>query len=270
MGFKINEKGSLVYLTIPDFSRIGLVKHCFTTRRGGVSEGQYSSLNTSPFKTDFLVNVYKNLGIVCSSIGIDYRKLIMAKQIHGDNVKVVDNENKGKVLSNNNDIKGFDAMITNKPGIPLITFYADCVPIYILDPMNRAIGLIHSGWRSTVLHIGAKTLSKMKDLYGTKPEECLAAIGPSIEKDCFEVGEDTAEAFRKSFKHCSNIIFSKGNGKYNIDLWECNKEMLIDEGVKPQNITISGLCTKCNEELFFSHRRDEGKTGSLSAIMELI
>lgn len=269
MGFKINEKGSLTYLTIPEFSSTGLVKHCFTTRRGGVSESQYSSLNTSPFKTDSLVNVNKNLDIVCSNIGIDYRKLIMTKQIHEDAIKVIDDENQGEKLSNN-VMEGFDAMITNKSGIPLITFYADCVPIYILDPVNKAIGLVHSGWRSTALHIGAKTLRKMKELYGTKSEECLAAIGPSIEKDCFEVGEDTAEAFRQSFKHCSNIIFSKGNGKYNIDLWECNKEMLIDEGVKPQNITISGLCTKCNEELFFSHRRDKGKTGSLSAIMELI
>ena len=268
MGFKLNKAGSLVYLTIPAFDRTGLVKHCFTTRQGGISSGLYFSLNTSPFKSDCLFNVHKNLEIVCSSIGIDYEKLVMSKQVHGDIIKVVNNKLDGKQLFNN--IKGFDAMITNKSGIPLITFYADCVPIYILDPVNRAIGLVHSGWRSTVLHIGAKTLKKMGDLYGTKPEECLAAIGPSIEKDCFEVGEDTAEAFRQSFKDYSSILFQRGNGKYNIDLWACNKEMLIDEGVKPQNITVSELCTKCNKELFFSHRRDNGKTGSLSAIMELI
>ena len=168
------------------------------------------------------------------------------------------------------DEKVFDALLTNKPGIPLITFYADCVPIYILDPINKAIGLVHSGWKSTILHIGVKTLRKMKDLYGTNPKECLAAIGPSIEKDCFEVGEGVAGAFKHVFTDCSNILFSKGNGKYNIDLWSCNIEMLINEGVKPRNITVSELCTKCNEELFFSYRRDIGNTGSLSAIMELI
>lgn len=269
MAFEINRIENLVYLTIPSFSGTGMVRHCFTTRKGGVSEGQYASLNTSPFKDEPRKITKKNLDIVCSAIGVDYKRLIMSKQTHGDQIKVVDEVFLSHKPNGNDTISGYDALITNLPGIPLMTFYADCVPIYILDPVNKAIGLVHSGWRSTVLHIGEKTLEKMRLQYGTRPEDCLTAIGPSIEKDCFEIGEDVAEIFSQSFNGYEDIVFIKENGKYMADLWSANRQMLIKAGVKKENITESEMCTKCNGELFFSHRRDKGQNGSMSAIMEL-
>ena len=270
MAFKINRQGNLIYLTVPEFSDTGIVRHCFTTKQGGVSKGIYASLNTSPFKDEPIEVTNKNLDIVCSAIGVDYRKLVMSKQVHGDNVLVVD-ENFLKVKSSNNQpSQGYDALITNLPKVPLMTFYADCVPIFLLDPVNKAIGLVHSGWRSTVLHIVQKTIEKMKNVYNTNPEHLLAAIGPSIERDCFEVDEDTVEKFRDSFNDYNDIIFPKENGKYLIDLWLANKKLLLESGVMQERINESKMCTRCNSELFFSHRRDKGRNGSMSAIMELI
>jgi copper oxidase (laccase) domain-containing protein len=109
----------------------------------------------------------------------------------------------------------------------------------------------------------------MAEVYGTEPEDCLVGIGPSLEMKCFEVGQEVAEKFEESFGSRTNIIKPLGNGKFLIDLWKANKDMLMEQGVPENNITISGFCTKCNEELFFSYRRDKGRSGSMSAIMEL-
>lgn len=269
MAFEINKIEKLVYLTIPSFSNLGMVRHCFTTRQGGVSKGRYASLNTSPFKDESLEITNKNLDIVCSAIGVDYKRLVMTRQTHSDNIMVVDEDFMHNKASDNENVLGYDALITNLPHIPLITFYADCVPIYLLDPVNKAIGLVHSGWRGTTLHIGEKTLNKMRIQYGTRPEDCLAAIGPSIEKDCFEISEGTAEIFRQSFQNYDNIIFPEANGKFLVDLWSVNEQILVRAGVRPKNITLSEMCTRCNSELFYSYRRDKGQNGSMSAIMEL-
>ena len=267
--FKVVRKDELVYLTIPSFEETGNVKHCFTTRAGGVSQGVYDSLNTSITKEDPIENVRRNLDTVCSAIGIDYTRLVFSDQTHEDNIRVVTEADIGKGLTIPNDITNTDGLMTNISGIPLITFYADCVPLFFLDTKNRAIAVTHSGWKGTVLKVGAKTIWQMTEVYGTRPEDCLVGIGPSIEPDCFEVGPEVAEQFMESFGNRSHIIKPLKNDKYVIDLWEANKLMLVELGVPEKNITISGFCTKCNEELFFSYRRDNGRTGSLSAIMEL-
>jgi YfiH family protein len=267
--FEIVKKEKLVYLTIPDFEKTGMVKHCFTTRAGGVSEGAFNSLNTSITKEDPIENVKRNLELVCGTIGIDYKKLVFSDQTHQDNIRVVTQADIGKGLTLSSDINNTDGLMTDIPGIPLITFYADCVPLFFLDKKNRAIAVVHSGWKGTVLKVGAKAIRQMAEVYGTKPEDCLAGIGPSIEMDCFEVGQEVAEQFAESFGNQPQIMRPLGKGKYAVDLWEVNKLMLMDAGVPENNITVSGFCTKCNEELFFSYRRDRGITGSMSAIMEL-
>ena len=262
-------KDGLAYLTIPAFEETGSVKHCFTTRIGGVSRGIYNSLNTSDDKEDPIENVHRNLELVCGAIGINYRKLVFSDQTHEDNIRIVSIADLGKGISVPNDIKNTDGLMTNIPGIPLITFYADCVPLFFLDKENKAIAVVHSGWKGTVLKIGAKTIRQMAEVYGTKPGECLVGIGPSIGPECFEVGQEVADQFAESLGTRSHIIKPIENGKYTVDLWEANKLMLMEMGVPENNITISGLCTKCREDLFFSYRRDKGRTGSMSAIMEL-
>lgn len=268
-GFKVNKNNELVYLTVPSLEETNLVNHCFTTRQGGVSNSCFSTLNTSIFKQDNKENVYKNLDIVCTEIGIDYKRLVSTYQIHSDEICVVEENDIGRGIIRQGEAILADALITNIRRVPIITYYADCVPIYLVDTVNKAIGLIHSGWKGTVQKIVEKTLAKMKETYSTDPASCLAAIGPSLEKDCFEVDYDVAEQFISIFGKDNDSITYKENGKYHIDLWKINADMLMNIGVKEENITVSGLCTKCNEELFFSYRRDKGKTGSLSAILEL-
>jgi len=268
-GFKTVMKGGLAYLMIPAFEETGIVKHCFTTRIGGVSRGIYNSLNTSVDKEDPLENVHRNLELVCGAIGIDYRNLVLSDQTHEDNIRIVSIADLGKGISVPNDIKNTDGLMTNIPGIPLITFYADCVPLFFLDKQNKAIAVVHSGWKGTVLKIGAKTIRQMTEVYGTKPGDCLVGIGPSIGPECFEVGQEVADQFAEGFGTRPHIIRPLGNGKYTVDLWAANKLMLMEMGVPENNVTISGLCTKCREDMFFSYRRDKGRTGSMSAIMEL-
>ncbi len=268
-GFRVNCRNGLRYLTIPSFEETGLVKHCFTTRLGGVSEGIYETLNTSLKKEDHKENVYRNLERVCAAVDIDYRRLVASDQTHEDHIHVVTEADLGKGIIRGSDIRGVDALITNVPGIPLITFYADCVPLFFLDMEHQAVGLAHAGWKSTVLKIGQKTLDRMASCYGTKPESCLAGIGPSIEKDCFEVREDTVSLFKTHFDNWQAFIEQADETHYHIDLWEANRMTLLEAGVREENITFSGFCTSCREDLFYSHRRDKGRTGSLSAIIEL-
>lgn len=265
----MNQLDQLIYLTIPSFEETDLVKHCFTTRQGGVSQGVYCNLNTSLAKNDTRENVLENLRRVCSAIDVDYKKLVLSNQVHGDVIKVVTGEDSGKGISKTSDIIGVDAMITNVSGVPMITYYADCVPVFILDPVQKAVGLVHSGWKSTVLKIAAKTMNKMTEVYGSKPKDCLIGIGPSIEPKCFFVREDAATLFKENFHNWGVFIKKVSLEQYTVDLWLAIKLMLVETGVLEQNITYSDLCTVCNEELFFSHRRDKGNTGSLSAIIEL-
>lgn len=263
------KKGGLVYLTIPAYEDTGLVKHCFTTRLGGVSQGIYDSLNTSCIKDDPIENVRRNLELICEAIDIDYTRLVFSQQTHEDNVRVVTKADIGKGLTVVSDIMNTDGLMTNIPGIPLITFYADCVPLFFLDKKNKAIAISHSGWKGTVLKIGVKTITQMSEVYGTNPEDCLIGIGPSIGPECFEVGPEVAREFMDSFDYWAEFLEPFGSDRFKIDLWKANKLMLTEAGIPEKNITISGLCTKCNEEMFFSYRRDKGRNGSLSAIMEL-
>ncbi|OGO77693.1 MAG: hypothetical protein A2Y23_10275, partial [Clostridiales bacterium GWB2_37_7] len=267
--FKIHKNGELVYFTIPSFDKTEMVKHCFTTRQGGISRGIYYSLNTSLTKNDEREHVLVNLNRVCSVIGIDYKNLVFSNQVHGDEIRVVIEADKGKGITRESDIVNIDALITNVVGIPMITYYADCVPVFILDPIKKAVGLVHSGWKGTTQKIAVKTIEKMRQTYGTRPQDCLIGIGPSIEMQCFEIKEDTALLFKKSFSNRKAFMKQKDEEHYIVDLWLSVKLMLIELGVLEENISISGFCTCCNEDLFFSHRRDKGNTGSLSAIIEL-
>lgn len=267
--FEVHHKNSLVYLTIPSFDATKMVKHCFTTRQGGVSQGIYNNLNTSLMKDDIRENVLENLERICSAIEIDYKKLVFSQQVHGDTIRVVTEADIGKGITIKSDIEKVDALITNVTGVPMITFYADCVPVFILDPIKKAVGLAHSGWMGTTLKIAAKTIQKMSEVYGTNPKDCLVGIGPSIEMKCFEIKEDAAELFKQSFNNWEAFMKKKDEEHYTADLWLAIKLMLMSIGVQEKNITTSGLCTCCKGDLFFSHRRDKGSTGSLSSIIEI-
>ena len=185
---------------------------------------------------------------------------VFSQQTHTTNVRKVTLDDKGKGLTRQLDYQDVDGLITNVPGLCLSTFYADCVPLYFVDPVQKAIGLSHSGWRGTVGKIGAVTVQKMREEYGSKPEDIIAAIGPSICQDCYEVSEDVIVEFQNNFdeKYWKALYYKKENGKYQLNLWKANEIVLAEAGVLKKHIAVTNLCTCCNDEMLFSHRASQG------------
>lgn len=267
----INQQEQVVYLTFPNLERTGLVKHGFSTRLGGVSEGMFSSMNLSFDRGDNEEHVRENFRRMAKVLGSKTENMVFTHQTHTSNIRVVTAGDKGKGIHKERDYKDIDGLITNEPGIMLVTFYADCVPVYLVDVKNRAIGLCHSGWRGTVGKISIETLKVMKEQFGTCPTDVVAAIGPSICQDCYEVSEDVILEFAKVMNplQLNEIAFDKGNGKFQLDLWKANALWLEEAGVLKENIQVTDICTCCNGEVMYSHRASKGKRGSLAAFMEL-
>jgi len=262
------------YLSFPVLSKLPFLRHGFSTRLGGVSSGIFSSMNlghdSGPYIDD-LDKVEENYRRIANSIGVDSNSIVISKQVHKTNIRFVDENDCGKGLYRPRDYDEIDGLITNIPNITLVTKYADCVPLYFVDPKNKAIGLTHSGWRGTVKKIGKITVEEMYKHFGSNPSDIIAVIGPSICTDCYEVGEEVASEFKSAFPSdwFDQILITKGNGKYQCNLWAANRSVLSEAGLRPENIHISGVCTSCNSDLLFSHRKTEGKRGSLAAFLAL-
>ncbi|AOT68450.1 peptidoglycan editing factor PgeF [Geosporobacter ferrireducens] len=259
----------ITYFSIPAFEETGLVISCFASRIGGVSKKPYSSLNLGVKTADSRANIQKNYELLFKAINIPIENSVLSDQVHKDNIKIITTADRGKGIIRDSNIFEVDGMITNEKGIALVTHYADCVPIYLLDPVNKVIGLVHAGWKGTVLRIAQKAILKMQESFGTEPKNCLAAIGPSIGKCCYEVDEPVINKFNQNFTNLSKYVFFKENNRYNLDLWEANKNQLEEIGILQRNIIISNLCTHCNNHLFFSHRSEEGITGRMAAVLQL-
>ncbi len=257
-------------LHYPLLNQIGIVDHCFTTRLGGVSEGIYSTLNFSFVRGDEPEAVLENYRRIAEAFGKTIDDFVCTDQTHTTNVLQVGREELGYGVTKERPYTDVDGLITNEPGVILSTFYADCVPLYFVDPVNKAIGLSHSGWRGTVGRMGQKTLEVMAEAYGTRPEDVYAAVGPSICQDCYEISEDVAEHFYQEFEgHGDEILINKGNGKYQLDLWKTNEIVLLEAGIKPEHLAVTNICTCCNSEVLFSHRASQGKRGNLAAFLML-
>ncbi|MDI3311225.1 MAG: peptidoglycan editing factor PgeF [Thermoanaerobacterium sp.] len=268
-GFKRNEIDGVVFYTIPAFKNTGKVKHLFSTRIGGASSGPYSSLNLSLTRYDDKEDVYENFRRICHVTNINCDDMVFSNQVHSDGIKIVNEIDKGKNFGKS-DIKDADALMTNISGIPIVTFHADCTPLYFLDPVRNVIALAHAGWRGTVKEIGPKTVETMVNAFGSDKKDILAAIGPAIGVCCYEVGKDVVNEVSKLNVNLDEVLLDKGNGKWMLNLEMTNYYELVNCGIKDENITLSGLCTSCNADEFYSYRRDKGKTGSMAAFMELI
>lgn len=266
---RVNEKEGVTFLTYPAFEEMPEIVHGFSTRLGGVSEGIYSSMNLSFARGDKEEAVKENYRRIAAAIGFEMESIVTSDQTHTANVRRITEEDRGNGITKPRPYKDVDGMITNVPGIVLATFYADCVPLYFVDPVHKAIGLSHSGWRGTVAKIGKATVEKMREEYGTKPEELYAAVGPSICQDCYEVSEDVAEEFRHAFcpEHWGALFYKKENGKYQLNLWEANRIVFLEAGIPEDHISMPNLCTCCNPEFLFSHRASKGKRGNLGAFL---
>lgn len=260
----------LPLLHYPLLEDTGIVEHCFTTRLGGVSEGVCASLNLSFSRGDDPVAVLENYRRVATTFGKTVDDFVCTDQTHTTTVLQVGKKECGYGVTKERPYTDVDGLITNEPGVILSTFYADCVPLYFVDPVNKAIGLSHSGWRGTVGRMGQKTLEAMKEAFGTNPADVYAAIGPSICQDCYEISEDVAEHFYEEFQgHGDEILINKGNGKYQLDLWKTNEIVMLEAGILPEHLAVTNICTCCNETVLFSHRASQGKRGNLAAFLML-
>lgn len=269
---ELKEKNHVPYIQFKNLSATGIVKHGFSTRKGGVSTGIFSSMNLNFKRGDDPDAVLENYRRMAAALNMRVEDMVLSDQTHTTNVRVITEEDRGKGILKPQDYSDVDGMITNVPGIVLVTSYADCVPLYFVDPVRKAIGLSHSGWKGTVGHIGQKTVWKMHEVYGTEPKDIVAAIGPSICQSCYEVSDDVAEAFRANFTadEAADILLDKGNGKYQLDLWKANWYVLTDAGILPEHLSVTDLCTACHPDLLWSHRKTNGQRGGLSAFLSLI
>lgn len=269
--FDLNGKSQVLpLLHYPLLDELNIVEHCFTTRLGGVSKGIYATLNFSVVRGDDPVAVMENYRRVAETFGKTVEDFVCTDQTHTTNVLRVGKAECGYGVTKEKTYTDIDGLITNESGVILSTFYADCVPLYFVDPVHKAIGLSHSGWRGTVGRMGQKTLKAMAEAYGTKPEDVYAAIGPSICQDCYEISEDVAEHFYEEFEgHGDEILINKGNGKYQLDLWKTNEIVMLEAGIQPEHLAVTNLCTCCNSEVLFSHRASQGKRGNLAAFLML-
>lgn len=266
---KINETKGVTYLTFPALDGLSGVLHGFSTRLGGVSRGIYSSMNLSFTRGDKEEAVQENFRRISGALGFLPEDIVASSQTHTANVRVMTETDKGNGVTRLGIYEDVDGMITNVPGVILATFYADCVPLYFVDPVRKAVGLSHSGWRGTVGKIGAETVKKMGEVYGSQPEDIYGAIGPSICQECYEVSEDVILEFQKVFakKDWNSLYYRKENGKYQLNLWEANRRIMEDAGLLPEHISLPGICTCCNPEFLFSHRASKGKRGNLGAFL---
>ena len=268
---RINFNNGVPYISYRILDDIPWLKNAVSTRLGGVSKDYLASMNLGFNRGDLDENVIRNHEIFANVIGVNPKNIVTGNQTHTPNVKVVTKDDCGKGIYRDRNYTDIDGLITNEKGIVLATYYADCVPLLIVDTKNKAIGLSHSGWRGTVGKIGKVTIEKMGELYGTKPEDIVACIGPSICQKCYEISEEVAVQFKEAFPdNIKEILIDKGNGKYQLDLWECNRINFKEAGVLPENIKVTDICTCHNTDVLFSHRGHNGKRGNIGAFLSIV
>ena len=265
------EKHGVPYFVFRNLVDTKLVRHGFSTRLGGVSKGHLAEMNLSFTRGDDPECVRENFRRMGAAIGFDPESLVLSQQTHTTNVRLVTEADRGKGYTEPLEYTDVDGMITNVPGLMLATFYADCVPLFFVDPVHHAVGLSHSGWKGTAGRMGAVTIERMKEAFGTEPEHLRAAIGPSICQDCYEVSEDVALIFKKEFRaHADErLLYRKPDHKYQLNLWRANEIVLLEAGIRPEHLAMPGICTCCNPDLLFSHRASGGRRGNMGAFLGL-
>lgn len=275
--FRPDRRGPAETLTIADWpQRFPGLSAGFTTRRGGVSEAPFAQLNCGLHVHDDTNRVIANRRLVAEQTGIPFAAWVYGEQVHGRSVAVVTSADRGRgTLSREDALADTDAFVTDERGLCLAAMYADCVPLYFVDPVRKAIGLAHAGWKGTMLRIAEATVQAMADTYGSLPGDLFAAVGPSIGFCCYEVDDavmekmmpliESFDAAAPSSGDESAAYAATGPGKYRLNLQECNRQIMIKAGILPQRIELSKWCTGCNADVFFSHRKENGRTGRMIA-----
>lgn len=297
-GFELRAEGSLRYLVPAALASRGAVVAAFSTRHGGVSRGPFAALNVGLGAGDEEDSVRENRRRLLGALGLEGANLVSARQVHGSRVLVVGSSGTARegtggqrhgdrpgtdgiaegpgapregdtVTAGGRHPPQADGLVTSAPGVALAMYFADCVPLFLFSPDEMVVALAHAGWRGTALGVGVATLRTMTDAFGCRPHRVLVAVGPSIGPCCYHVGEDVKEAFRRSYPFPERFFVSAGTGRWHLDLWRANACALLEAGVQPENVFQAQLCTCCRQDLFYSYRRDRGRTGRMAAVMAL-
>lgn len=263
-GFEKKQRGGVVYFTIPSFDQCGCATAGFTSRMGGVSEGCYKSLNFSLKREGSIRNLQENFRRAAGALGVAYESLVLDNYAHGDGIYHATKEDCGKGLTRETDLPPCDALIVSEPGVTAVTLHADCIPVFFLDPAQKTACVAHAGWRGVYQRLPQKIAETFINDYGSKKEDILAAIGPHIMKDAFEVGGDVSKLFEERFG--AGTVLKK-EGSVFVDMQTAILAQFMDAGMKPQNITCANLCTYSLPGLFYSHRRDKGMTGAMASMI---
>lgn len=260
--------GGLTIQTSPQLEQLG-VPHGSTTRTGGASGGIWESLDLATNRGDEPEHVRENYRRVCAALKVDMSRMVFARQVHGDTVRTVTSADGAGALEQTGDWEA-DGLVTDVPGLTLVGFGADCLTILFFDPARLAVGVAHAGWRGTALGVAAKTVERMARCYGTRPGDLICALGPCIDKCCFEVGEEVPNAMTAALgSEALPYITSDGNGKFHVDLKGLNLLWLKRAGVVATNVDISPDCTMCAHEKYWSHRYTKGQRGSQASLIAL-
>ena len=281
--------GEVEYLTFPLLSAQPGIIHAFSTRRGGVSRGIYATMNLSFTRGDEEDRVQENFRRMAAALHTDVEHMVCTYQTHTTNIRRAEMADGGKGIVRERGYTDVDGLVTNDRNLCLVCFFADCVPLYFVDRKHGAIGLAHSGWRGTVAGMGECMVRRMTQEFGTKPEDLVAAIGPSICQDCYEVSEEVAEQFEQLrisipesdrlltelveqgvYPHRQILRPGKGVGKYQLDLWLANLLVLRGAGIPLSGLQVTDVCTCCNSGYLFSHRASQGKRGNLAAFLMMV
>ena len=248
----------------PEFEATGRLIHAFSTRQGGVSPPPFHSLNLSLNTGDKEAYVRKNRHILATALGFSPSALLTVNQVHGDSILIIDSSSM-RVLSG----ARCDAIVTNRPGIAISVLTADCVPILLADPDRKAIAVIHAGWKGTASDLPGKTVRTMADRFKTQPENLLVTAGPAIGPCCYEVDARVYAAFSHHKDHWAEWSRGASQNHWMLNLPLANIDLLVQAGVRRQNIHLFEICTHCQSEHFYSHRRDNGATGRQIAFIML-
>lgn len=296
----LHEKDGVVWFSYPILDQFDFIVNAFSTRIGGVSEGYASSMNLSlsreitggyghregvrtdlpeedawkdqetPFCTDTPMGRFiENHRRFAGAAGYDYHNLVFSDQTHTDHILEVTEKDRGNGMTRPNAFHDVDGLMTDRRQTELMTFYADCVPLLLADPVKKVVASVHSGWRGTIAGIGTKAVLLMKERYGSDPADICAAIGPSICQDCYEVSDDVADAFRKKYAgQALPRIIGPGRPEHaQLNLQEACRENFLMAGLLPEHVSVPDLCTAENSGLLFSHRALKGRRGNLAAVI---
>lgn len=269
-------RGNVRFFTFESLDEHSRVSAVVATRHGGVSTGPFATMNLGRRGGDDPAAVTANRERVAALVGATAASLTFGKQVHGANVALVAAAHRGRAFDDT------DALVTNDPDTPLVILTADCAAVVLFDPAHAAIGIAHAGWRGAVNRVAAATVERMGTAFGSRPGALVAAIGPSIGPCCYEVGAEVIEAVTAAFPdHAAELLqepdmasagsfrASVNEDRKHFDLWRANERVLMDAGVREDRIEVSGLCTACRTDLFYSHRAERGNTGRFGAIVML-